>query len=72
MRQMFLKGLNDGKILVLGDGSRWAVNPGDIPTCCTWTPTAPVEVKQTGETDMFPYTIENRENDTSVLARPLE
>jgi hypothetical protein len=70
MRQMLIEVLRDARLLVLEDDSRWSVNPGDSPTCCTWTPTAPLEVKETDDPGMFPYIIENRENGASVLARP--
>jgi len=30
--------------LITLDGRRYLVNPGDLPTCCTWTPTAELEI----------------------------
>ena len=33
---------NDGEIVVLLDGRRFLVEPGDMPTACTWSPTASI------------------------------
>lgn len=35
--------LETGELITL-EGERFLVNPGDLPTCCTWTPTAELEI----------------------------
>jgi hypothetical protein len=35
--------LDTGELITL-DGEKYLVNPGDLTTCCTWTPTAELEI----------------------------
>ena len=35
--------LETGELVTL-EGERYLIDPGDLPTCCTWTPTAELEV----------------------------
>lgn len=35
--------LETGELITL-EGERYLVNPGDLSTCCTWTPTAELEI----------------------------
>jgi hypothetical protein len=35
--------LETGELITL-EGKVYLVNPGDLPTCCTWTPTAELEI----------------------------
>jgi len=37
--------LDTGELITL-DGDKYLVNPGDLPTCCTWTPTAELEINK--------------------------
>lgn len=71
MRRMLMEVQADGGIIVLDDESRWEVNPGDMPTACTWMPTAALEIRTSKSTDMYSYRVTNREIDVSVWARPL-
>lgn len=38
--------LETGELITL-EGARYHVNPGDLPTCCTWSPTAELEINTT-------------------------
>lgn len=35
--------LETGELITL-EAEKYLVNPGDLPTCCTWTPTAELEI----------------------------
>ncbi len=35
--------LETGELVTL-EGERYLVNPTDLPTCCTWTPTTELEI----------------------------
>ena len=50
---------NDGEILILMNDRRLRVNPGDMPTACTWTPTAELEITDSNCNEMFPVTVRN-------------
>lgn len=64
-----LEAKKDGEILVLLDGRRLYVNPGDIPTVCTWLPTTGLEITE-GESDrMFSVTVRNTTNGEEIRAR---
>jgi len=44
LRAMLLEvNLDNGELITL-DGKKYLVNPVDLPTCCTWTPTAELEI----------------------------
>lgn len=46
MRALLLEvNLDTGELITL-DGEKYLVNPGDLPTCCTWTPTAELEINK--------------------------
>lgn len=32
--------------LITFNGEKYLVNPGDLPTCCTWTPTDELEINE--------------------------
>jgi len=55
MEQMLMYIVNDGEKLVLMDGSEWMINLGDMPTVCTWIPTATIKIEETDNNDMFSY-----------------
>lgn len=44
MKAMLRKVNLDTGELITFDGERYFINPGDLPTCCTWTPTAELEI----------------------------
>ena len=62
--------MNNGEKISLMDGSLWLVNPGDIPTVCTWIPTAEIEVS-TSNDSVFNYTLTNKNIGVSVIAMRL-
>ena len=49
----------DGEELVLLDGRRLMVNPGDIPTACIWLPTTELEIAESNNEGMFSIVIHN-------------
>jgi len=59
--------MNNGEKISLMDGSLWLVNPGDMPTVCTWIPTAEIEVS-TSNDSVFNYTLTNKNIGVSVMA----
>lgn len=36
----------DKGVLKTMEGDEYFINPGDLPTCCTWIPTAELEIKK--------------------------
>ena len=58
----------DGEELVLLDGRKLMVNPGDIPTACTWTPTSGLEITDTNGEGMFSLKIRNINNNIEITA----
>lgn len=49
-RVMLMEALKDGQELLLLDGRKLLVNPADMPTCCTWTPTDLLEIYESEPT----------------------
>ena len=46
MRAMLLEvNLDTGELITL-EGKKYLVNPGDLSTCCTWTPTAELDINE--------------------------
>jgi hypothetical protein len=68
MESMLMEVLNDGEKIVLLDGSEWYINPGDMPTVCTWIPTSELKIIKTKLNDYFNYKITNEGIDVSVYA----
>ncbi len=68
MEGMLIKVADDCKRLILDDGSEWSVEPGDIPTICTWTPTATIMVEMVDSELVWPYKLTNAGVDISVRA----
>lgn len=62
--------INDGEKISLMDGSVWWINPGDMPTVCTWIPTAEIEVSASDDS-VFDHTLTNRNIEVSVTAMKL-
>jgi len=58
----------DGEELVLLDGRRLMVNPGDIPTACIWLPTAELEIVENDNERMFSVKIRNVGNNEEIHA----
>jgi len=58
----------DGEELVLLDGRRLMVNPGDIPTVCIWLPTTELEITENNNEGMFSVIIRNIGNNEEIKA----
>lgn len=43
-KTMLMEVIGEGEKLQMLDGALFLVNPSDMPTCCTWTPTAEIEL----------------------------
>ena len=62
--------INDGEKVSLMDGSIRQINPGDMPTVCTWIPTAQIEISSNDDST-FDHTLTNKEINVSVKAMKL-
>lgn len=62
----------DNYQLKLEDGSKWYVNPGDLPTIATWIPTANIEVENLDDDSMFSYVLTNLNIAVSVRAMKIK
>ncbi len=65
---MLLEVLEDGERLQMDDGSIWVISPGDVPTVCTWIPTATVRISKSSGDRLFPYVLKNEDINVSVDA----
>lgn len=66
----FLETKKDGEVLVLLDGRKLDVNPGDIPNVICWTPTAPVEISEDEVGDrVFNVIVRNTGNNEEIRGR---
>jgi len=65
---MLIEVLDDGAALMLDDGSRWDVSPGDIPTVSTWSPTAALQIAVKYCHGVTSARILNRENNVAIHA----
>jgi hypothetical protein len=54
--------------LTLMDGSKWFVNPGDLPTIATWLPTANIKIEDSKDGTMFSYNLTNLNEDIAIRA----
>lgn len=72
MKSMLMEVKKDGERIILIDGSEWLINPGDIPTVCTWIPTSELIITKTKSNDYFNYKIINEGIDISVYAARLK
>lgn len=59
---------NDGEFLILLDGRKLWVNPGDMPTACIWLPTAELGISEGGDGGTFPISVHNLENGQDIHA----
>ena len=62
--------INSGEKISLMDGSIWQINPGDMPTVCTWIPTAEIEISSNNDSS-FDHTLTNKNINVSVNAMKL-
>lgn len=60
--------ISDGEKLSLMDGSMWLIEPLDIPTVCTWIPTATIKIKVVDSNAMFSHELTNENIDVLVRA----
>lgn len=65
---MLIEVSSDCQTLHLADGSRWSVEPADMPTIATWIPTANVIIRYVEPSSPWPYELLNTENNVSVRA----
>lgn len=72
MKSILMEVLNDGEEIILLDGSEWHVNPGDMPTVCTWIPTSELTITKTKSDDYFNFKITNEDIGISVHAMKLD
>lgn len=63
----FLESKKNGQRLVLLDGRKLSVNPGDISFVVCWTPTTRLEISE-GE-GVFPVNVRNTTSDEVITAR---
>jgi hypothetical protein len=54
--------------LTLMDGSKWFVNPGDLPTVATWLPTANIKINDSKDGSMFSYNLTNLNENIFIRA----
>jgi len=54
--------------LTLMDGSKWFVNPGNLPTIATWLPTANIKIEDSKDGTMFSYNLTNLNEDIAIRA----
>jgi hypothetical protein len=54
--------------LTLMDGSKWFVNPGNLPTIATWIPTANIEVRDLEDGSSFHFQLINVGINVSIRA----
>jgi hypothetical protein len=57
---------NETYHFTLLDGSKWFVDPGDLPTIATWIPTVGIRIQKTNRPSVFELT--NIDEDISVRA----
>ncbi len=65
--KMLMEIKDDGFVLEMDDGSKYAINPYDASACCTWTLTNSMKIQQLKNQE-FSYKITNITIDQSVLA----
>jgi len=63
---------NNGKVVVLEDGSRWEIHRMDRIDTSLWMPTDDITVKDKGPSIEYDYTLVNTEEDESAGAKLLE
>ncbi len=54
--------------LTLMDGSKWFVNPGDLPTVATWLPTANIKIEDSKDGSIFSYNLTNLNENIAIRA----
>jgi len=54
--------------LTLIDGSKWFVNPGDLPTAATWLPTINLSIEDLNDGSTFSYRLTNLNDNNSIRA----
>lgn len=72
MKSMLIDIINDGEKIILLDGSEWYINPGDMPTVCTWIPTSEIKITKTKSNNFFNYKITNESINVSAYASKLK
>lgn len=70
-RKMLIEVLNGGEKISLIDGTLWLIDPSDMPTVCTWIPTASILIKRDNSRCMFSYELVNENIGIPVHAHKL-
>ena len=60
---------DEGMNLFLLDGTKWNINPGDIPTVLTWVPGTTVRITIVNEESFYPHILYHAGTGSSVRAR---
>ncbi|MEI9475893.1 MAG: hypothetical protein WCO26_04885 [Deltaproteobacteria bacterium] len=53
--------------LTMMDGSKWFVDPSDLPTVATWMPTAPIAIER-NDNQMFSHDLTNLDEGVTIKA----
>jgi len=48
------------------DGSKWFVNPGDLPKIAIWIPTSSIKIENLEDNSMFSYKLTNLNKNVSI------
>ena len=59
---------NDGQALVLADGRRLLVNPGDASVACNWSPTTRLQLTPNKDS-VFSISVTNEVSGATIAAR---
>lgn len=54
--------------LTLMDGSKWLINPSDLPTVVTWISRSKIKIEKSNEASMYSYKLINLSEHTYVFA----
>lgn len=58
-------------IITMLDGTKWEVNPFNLPEAIIWIPTAELEITKKYAGAMYDHEIRNLENDDVIRARKI-
>ena len=58
-------------VMTMLDGTKWEVNPYNLPEAVIWIPTAEIEITKKYHGAMYDHEIRNIENDDVIRARKI-
>ena len=61
--RLIIEVLEDGLLIELDDGSRWAIKPGDIGKTAVWYETQRIVVEE-NDSSVYPYKLKNLDTST--------